>query len=297
MKKAPRRGPVEHVEHARACDATFGFQPLAQRRELFGVLVMQLADKAGEPGELHVQVADGAQRADQGLPCRTLADHRLRQIRLEYPQRRFDPTSGDAQLVQLLGILAQPGGGLVRKPGRKMSPQVCPSDLAGTEGREIVTEPSSGADRLLETGDLQSHFVLAVNGGAERAFALQLIDQRLERCRRAGHRLDLDARQPRPGATIGAGDDRVVDRDLGGLLISVLEGGKTFPVRAHAEQGLERLRPGNRLYPRADRSAAGSERLEIRAWQRFVELAPAPQGVGRASEILQRRLCAPGNVA
>ena len=63
----------------------------------------------------------------------------------------------------------------------------------------------------------------------------------------------------------GAGDDGVVQGDLGGLLIPVLEGHKAFPLRAHAEQGLERLRPGDRMHPGADRSAAGSERLEIRA--------------------------------
>ena len=58
-------------------------EPLAQRRELAGIAVMQLVDEGGEARELHVQVADGAERADQGLPCRALSDERLRQIRLE----------------------------------------------------------------------------------------------------------------------------------------------------------------------------------------------------------------------
>ena len=90
------------------------------------------------------------------------------------------------------------------------------------------------------------------------------------------------------GAAVGGGDDGVVQGDLG-RLVPVIEGHEALALRAHSEEGAERLRPGHVMYPGADRSAPGRERLEVRARQRFVELASDPHEVRPASEILQRR--------
>ncbi len=82
----------------------------------------------------------------------------------------------------------------------------------------------------------------------------------------AGQRLHLDTRQPRLGAAVRGGDDRVVKGDFSGLLIPLLERRKALPLRAHAEEGPERLRPGDGAHAGADRSIALRERLEFRAW-------------------------------
>ena len=72
--QAPCRRPVEHAEHARPCAARARSSAARAAARAGGIAVMQLAHEGGEARELHVQVADGAERADQGLPCRTLAD-------------------------------------------------------------------------------------------------------------------------------------------------------------------------------------------------------------------------------
>ncbi len=164
--------------------------------------------------QLHVEVAHGAEQA--GQPPELSAEDLGADGQHAFEQREGGAQTprGHPHVVQLFGILAQPGARLLGAQDGQLAAQHREGHVPhGGRGRDLGRPELGRARDLLAQGQ-QACFELGEAGRLQPAGQAELLHDRLERLEPIGLDLDLDPAQLHGPLPVADHDHGVVERDL-----------------------------------------------------------------------------------
>ena len=283
---------IERLEHAAASLVTLYVQEVPQRLELLGGhRTEQLGDlrAIGDVTlELHVEVTHLAE--DGAEPTELLArgpgadrEHVFKQV-----ERGTDPPGGNSHVVQLLGVLAQPGARLAED----QLPDVAADDGEGRLGhgraRGDGDRSELGSAGKAQAEAQQSGLELGQGRHPEPAGGHQVVHDGLEGRDPRGVHLHLHTPQA-DGWFVASDDGRVVQCELGDLLRADPQGERAAS-RPNLDHLVEAFLAGHGRDAAPDRAIRAQLR-DVSSLQELGELLALTEPVGADRfEALERRL-------
>jgi hypothetical protein len=258
------------------------------RRERGAFVRRELDGPLGDLPDLDVEVADRTQRAGHPaqLAPQCLGSHR--KCVAEHAHGGAKPAAGHAHVVDLLGVLAQAGPGLVCEERAELRPHRGEGNLPHRGGVRDLGGSEIGRARGGEAAREEAGLELRRGGGAKRARPAELVDESLDRAAGIGPRqLDLDSLDPSRTLALGHRDRRVVERELSDSR-AVHRKGVGPPARVDLEQRPEGPATGQGSDPLPHRPRSPAEGIGGAVGDRRGDLMAIPPVPDRVGHGLQR---------